>query len=494
MRQAISAIVILFLLCSCSENRDEENSTDTAEQSQTQTAPSAPESCISCHEMTLDKNHDFGCSGCHGGDEKTGDRERAHAGLIRQPAHPDNMALSCGRCHRSLVDSNARSSHFTLRNAVNIVRRAFGATQDISSLVDIPVTEIPETPLQLADDLLRRRCLRCHPYSSGDRYPAVARGTGCASCHLEFSKGKLVSHSFLKKPTDRQCLQCHYGNRVGADYYGRYDHDMNDEYRTPYTTRQEYFRPYGIEYHQLSTDIHQQRGMVCIDCHFGTSLMGVTDSAVSCQDCHSAELPATEKAANISRDPSGTKYVLQSANGRLHDIPVMKHPAHKKYNSTVNCQVCHAQWAFTDRGTHLLRNDLDEYDDFARLSVQGSFEVEKVVINNLDFSRDEIPHTMSDKITGQEKTGLWYLGYETRRWEDIIIGRDSDGKLQVMRPLLDMSLSWVDEDEELRFDNLRPGSTTHGLSPYIPHTTGKAGLFYRERLRHYLRTGHDTKR
>ena len=159
--------------------------------------------------------------------------------------------------------------HFTLAREVNLVRKAFGAKETLSGLTQIPVADAPKDPLQLADDLLRRRCLRCHPYSSGDPYPYVNHGTGCAVCHLDFTDGAPTSHTFLATPGDKQCLQCHYGNWVGADYYGRFEHDFNTEYRTPYTTKESFTRPYGVEYHQLAPDIHQQKGMICVDCHSG---------------------------------------------------------------------------------------------------------------------------------------------------------------------------------------------------------------------------------
>ena len=165
----------------------------------------------------------------------------------------------------------------------------------------------------------------------------------------------------------------------------------------------------------------------------------------------------------------------------------MKHPAHSEYTN-IGCQVCHAQWAFNDQETNLLRNDLEEYDDFSRLTVQGSFEVENILKNNLDFDVEEMDHAMSDKINSEESTGLWYKGYVTRRWENVTIGRDDSGKLQVLRPLLDIRLSWIDEDEEVQFDGIQANSETQGMTPYTPHTTGKAGLFYRERIEQFLRS------
>ncbi|HID69071.1 MAG TPA: hypothetical protein EYP35_01110 [Desulfobacterales bacterium] len=483
MYQALIASLFILFLSSCSGDQEQQPAeTDSVQQEKPLVANK--KGCQACHSMTLDQAHDFDCVLCHNGDADSGDKDEAHKELIFLPSHPDNMNKTCGKCHPKQVENTSHSLHFTLKNEVNLVRSAFGAENNLNSLTDIPVTEIPKTSLELVDDLLRRRCLRCHPYTSGDKYPAVARGTGCASCHLEFYKGRLVTHSFLKTPGDTQCLQCHYGNWVGYDYYGRYEHDMNDEYRTPYTTRNEYFRPFGVEFHQLNPDIHQQKGLICVDCHGGKELMAQQGEIIRCSDCHDKDTITrnkTENGASIEREGS-TYFLLSKGDGKKHKIPIMKHPAHSEYNDRVNCQVCHAQWAFGDTETHLLRKDVDEYDDFARLTVQGSFEVEKILKNNLDFDAEEISNSMTDKITGEAKTGLWYKGYITRRWENIVIGRDTSGRLQVMRPVLDLHLSWVDEDENVRFDSVQILDGSQKFTPYIPHTTGKAGLFYRERI------------
>jgi hypothetical protein len=49
-----------------------------------------------------------------------------------------------------------------------LVRGAFGAKEKINSVAEIQTPEKISSILDLTDDLLRRRCLICHPYSSGD--------------------------------------------------------------------------------------------------------------------------------------------------------------------------------------------------------------------------------------------------------------------------------------------------------------------------------------
>lgn len=485
--QSLSLIVIVLLfLGACSGDVEKEETVTPVTQPPT---PPVKPGCRGCHDKTLDSAHDIGCTSCHKGRNDTTEKALAHQGMLSQPAHPNTMGEVCGRCHAAQVSDVSHSIHFTLKNEVNLVRGAFGADSEIASLLEIPVQASPDTVLELADDMLRRRCLRCHPYYTGDRYPAIVRGAGCASCHLSFYKGKLVSHSFFKTPGDDQCLQCHYGNWVGYDYYGRYEQDFNDEYRTPYTTRYDYFRPFGVEFHNLSADIHQQKGMVCVDCHRGPELMGQGSGRIHCEDCHSPEAKdRMPPLANITKNKQGTLQLLSAGDGKLHIIPPMKNPAHAQYDTVAACQVCHAQWSFGDNGTHLMRSDFDEYDDFAKLSVQGSFEVERIIKNNLDYDAEELPNRMTDKISGQSREGIWYKGYTTRRWENVTIGRDASGRLQVMRPILKMALSWIDEDEEVRFDSVKSRAVNGGLLPYVPHTTGKAGLFYRDRIEQFLKS------
>ena len=328
-------------------------------------------------------------------------------------------------------------------------------------------------------------CFRCHLYSSGDDYPSVTHGTGCAACHIAFKDGKPASHNW-QKPGDEQCLSCHYGNYVGFDYYGRFEHDFNAEYRTPFTTKKKHFRPYGVEYHQLKPDIHQLRGMLCIDCHSSRELMEPAGEKPSCKKCHQREELQRSLPAQVSLQQD--LFILHGRNGKDHTIPVMRHPAHKEQMEKITCQVCHAQWTFNDSGKHFLRSDTDDFSIWAYLSVQGNFEVETIIDNNNDFDKTEIPAQMTDKITNESEPGLWYKGYTMRRWETPLLGRDDKGNITTMRPLLDFYLSWIDAEEDVRFDSVASQAPDMGLRPYTPHTTGPAGLFYKERIEQFLAT------
>ena len=479
--------LLLFCLCCCLYG----GSVQVLAAQAAQTTGSAPplstaSGCLSCHQAKqLDENHAFSCSVCHGGNAaERADKDLAHSGLILQPSHPSHMQATCGTCHAAQMASASHSRHFTLENKINAIRAHFGAGQRLDGTVSIPVASSIKaitTEQALADDMLRRRCLRCHVYTKGDSYSAVRHGSGCAACHLSFTEGKLTGHKF-RLPTDQQCLSCHYGNYVGSDYYGRYEHDLHHEYRTPYTTATETGlppRPYAVEYHDLVADVHQQRGLACRDCH-QRFVHGDESKTVQCQSCHDWASTGSKPALSNVAMLEGQLMLTGVESGKQHLVPQLRHPAHREYGERVDCQVCHAQWSFNDTSTHLLLTYNDDYEPWLWLTVQGSSEVEKRLEDGLYSYEPEGGPAMGDGISGEIRPGMWLKGFTERRWERMLIGRDASGRLRIMRPVLDLRLSMTTADGEAVFDNVR--GQDDGLRPYAPHTIGPAGMFYRDRL------------
>ncbi|PLX49879.1 MAG: hypothetical protein C0613_05860 [Desulfobulbaceae bacterium] len=474
----LSASLLLLFVTGCSRDKEEEQEAPPPAAAESQPQPSSF-TCQDCHPHQLDEHHALACTACHGGQDVSASAEEAHTDLVSRPAHPDFMTTSCGPCHAEQVSGSHVSLHFTNANEVNTLRRAFGAEHDLERADDIPVTETPTTPLELLDDLLRRRCLRCHISYDGDNYAETLRGVGCAACHLEYSGGSLQSHAFVRRTPDQQCLHCHNSNFVGADYYGRFEHDFHWDYRTPYQPDgREAPRPYGVEYRQLARDVHQEAGLACIDCHPGSGLMSATPQTISCKECHAFAASATSRPALAEVDGA----VLFTTPTRSYPVPQMRHAAHQQYGDKATCTACHAQWTFGDTGTHLFRQDAELYDDWEALNIQGSYEVEREIEANLYEEGYPYPF-MSDKLTGKGYFGLWHKGFELRRWEFPLICRDEQERLTTCRPILDLHLTWVNSDEEVIFDNAEPArAPAHGLLPYTPHTIGKAGAFFKNRL------------
>ncbi len=499
----IFSLFFLLNLTGCRENKKITPSVPPSESVKTGVEPTLPYSasplpgCRGCHaEIKLDSKHDVACTDCHQGDNTTHEQNVAHQGLIVDAASPLNMASVCGTCHPEQIETCGRSGHFTLSNAVNLVRNHFNiapAEPPLTKLTEIPdITHPPANKKELVDDMLRRRCLRCHVYSKGDSYAYVRRGKGCAACHLQYTDGKLngqaANHAF-SVPGERQCLSCHYGNHVGSDFFGNYEHDYDWSYRTPYAAQNSFARPYGLEQHDLTPDIHQQRGMTCLDCHSGPELSGQQD-AVQCVDCHALVTTNQPALPNLRADKE--KLFLKTRNnGKERQVPQLEHPAHAKYMKRIACQVCHAQWAFNDRATHLLLSYSEDVDPWERLAAQSSSEVESFVEHNLYSDEDELEPTMLDQFSSRQKPGIWYSSFGKRRWEDILIRTDKDNTIKVFRPLLDLRISAIDEDGEVLADLDNLSGTGSGLLPYTPHTTGPAGLFYEKRFLHLLPTRPD---
>ncbi|MBE0583693.1 MAG: cytochrome c3 family protein [Desulfofustis sp.] len=470
-------LTLLLLVAGCSEDSDPKPVADTVSTSSTDAG------CLSCHQVELDVHHRIDCTSCHDGNQRARTKAESHLGLVAAPAHPDHALKACGTCHQQLVEMVAGNDHYTLAGHVKAVRGAFGGHIDSPSASMIAASAEPQNELELVDDLLRRRCLRCHPSYRGDDFPAVARGLGCAACHFQPEQTASGLHHFQKYPGNSRCLSCHYGNHVGYDYLGRYEHDFNQEYRTPYAAAFDIVPPYGVEFHQLEADVHFRAGMVCIDCHGQQEVMGTAET-LRCTVCHDPTSLLRSTHPAIINGPEGFVFV-SPATGRTLALPQLRHPAHQAYEATATCQACHARWTFNDGTIHLLRIDHDDFYDFFRLSVDGSSEVKEIIESHIDFDGAWLDPVMTDKFSGDVLPGIWLKGYLERRWEEPLFIRDDDGRIAPARPILDLRLSWIDRDETIRFNNLRPQPTISLIQPYAPHTIGPAGLFYEERLRRF---------
>ena len=421
-------------------------------------SPLAKTGCNICHKVTIDPAHDIGCTKCHKGDEKAKTLKAAHKGLIPRPAHPDHMAEACGGCHPKEVARAAASRHFTLKDEIGGVWGAFFPDEPAPSVKDLPIEEPPRTEKGIVANALRRRCLLCHVYYEGDDYSGVRRGTGCAACHLPIKAGTCIKgridHRFNLAVKDKNCLACHYGNFVGWDYYGRFEKDYEEGYRAPLVKGRHIPRPYGIEWHEMTPDIHKKYGMTCTDCHAKGPCQRKNggQERPSCLGCHDTKAGAGEAR---QMDP-------QTPGHRDSDL------------GRVSCEACHAVWGFYDEGRSLVLQDNPIFDDWTYLSVQGSSEVEDVVSRYLAGALRG-PVVMLDKINGKTRPGMWFQVFYERRWWPVMLGEDKNGRLRVMRPLLDISISYLNAQGNAVFDNLKP--KTPPLVPYTPHTTGAADTF-----------------
>ncbi|MGC2063749.1 MAG: cytochrome c3 family protein [Thermodesulfovibrionales bacterium] len=126
----------------------------------------------------------------------------------------------------------------------------------------------------------QRTCNKCH--------------VGCLDCHLDVSKqgrgkGQSNAHSFVKKPSS---LSCYGGGKAFICHAGPLERRRGDGYlRGEFTQAARK----GKEILKDRSDIHAQKGLVCVDCHAPnqeTNAHADLRRDVSCKNCHGGVVTA----------------------------------------------------------------------------------------------------------------------------------------------------------------------------------------------------------
>lgn len=501
--------------------------------------------CLSCHEgiEAISDTHDFTCVQCHQGDDKATAMAAAHKGMYSNPADGKVVAKTCGTsgCHTDQLHKVETSLMATAAGEINATRYAWGAQDTVDAVYGVDaVGGLKTIPTQkesgeLVDDMLRKKCLRCHINSPSPNRLGDYRATGCAACHMIYAntgetmtgdkailaaqkknqeekknskelmadvsgliskRGYPIKHRLTTAIPTVQCVRCHSGNRVGTEYIGLFEHDYEKMYRSPRYQWNAPLAPYGIDQHTLNADVHYEAGLACIDCHTGTEMMGngetlaATHEAmeVSCSTCHGTPNSAPKTAAvaagddvlkagaanpnysvrvgdNVAVTVKGTKLgnvkktaqglVLTSkVTGKEHPIPLLKDMASQPVAHTapghidkMECSACHSAWMSGDFGTHLMREDYASYKKWKRwrepdpqtlkllFSALGSGVGDKMSTPDRKYKGTAKPAAEEmDWLNGEVTPGIWFGSLTMRNWEDVILGKNSDGKVSMFRP------------------------------------------------------------
>ena len=340
----------------------------------------------------------------------------------------------CTKCHKGKIQQCEKSNHYTLNNSINITRQTWGIKDINVTLQNIPMPKKHiEKPSDLVDDFLRRKCLRCHLTSK----TINKTQNSCLACH-----NKHTNKQDSKKaiPVMGKCLKCHNNEYIGTDYKGLFPHDYDKAYRSP-ITKDGYYppRPYGIDFHHLSSDIHYKKGMTCIDCHQNTKNQKWEDK-VDCKSCHK----------NISKKN------------------------HKNYHKNIDCSTCHSSWSISSYELNVLRDDTPNYKQWKRLRVQDDLYLEKYLKKVLK-SKKTIEPKMPDNITNKLENGLWYSGWLFKRWENIFLINDENGKIKIAKPMYQYRISYKDKDSNMILDDVThiKDEKIEVFLPKTPHTINK---------------------
>jgi len=313
--------------------------------------------CLTCHEgiEAISDTHDFACTQCHQGDDKATEMAAAHTGMFSNPSDGKVVAKTCGtsECHADQLHKVETSLMATSAGEINATRYAWGAQANVDATYSVNGkggTKVLPTYAEsgeLVDDMLRKKCLRCHINSPSPNRLGDFRATGCAACHMIYAndgqtitgdkaiqmaqkanneakendpklksdlsgliskRGYPMKHRLTTAIPTVQCVRCHSGNRVGTEYIGLFEHDFEKMYRSPRYKWNAPLAPYGIDHHTLMPDIHYKAGLACIDCHTGSEMMGSGETfaaahqatEVTCDTCHGTTT-APAKTAKLAK-------------------------------------------------------------------------------------------------------------------------------------------------------------------------------------------------
>ncbi len=404
------------------------------------------EECLVCHAGIegLDPGHrpeQIGCASCHGGNIGTRDARLAHVGLIRVPGNLADAPLTCAQaaCHASVLPRVTGSIMTTMAGVVAVDRRVFG---DPASRVDT-VPHVATLGASAADTHLRQLCASCHlgqPKTAWGPATDASRGGGCTACHLTYDSlaARQLAAYVATAPASRtgipgrhpaisiavdngKCFGCHSRSaRISTNYEGWTElqsappeSTLDADARAP---RPRYRRlADGRVFARATADVHQERGLACIDCHVPSEVMGtgkVTTRSreqiqIRCTDCHATRLAsiASDHADAESqtlltlrgwRPAEGERLAVAASGAVLTNVVVdanqrvqlrrkltgawapVRAPAsaclRNAGHARLTCNTCHTAWAPRCATCHTTVDpSADGYDHLAQADVRGAW-------------------------------------------------------------------------------------------------------------------------
>lgn len=457
--------------------------------------------CRSCHDQMAPAMPPGGhgnaasCIACHLGDGQARRLPAGHAGLIANPSALDQAQRACGPCHPGRADQVRRSPMATAVGVINQTRFLWGAQEKPEPRFAVRgqdwLKPLPAASGQAADDLLRRRCLRCHLWTPGADMDGARRSAGCAACHrAPASQG----HGLTRKVAMARCLACHAGCGAGAEYVGRIP---RDEHHSARFLAQDPQRPHlwqGRSWRPMRPDLHHQAGMACIDCHPAGEVMGdgqiraagLLHVGVRCTSCHgrpgqppSGPMIRTSRGQALRhlRPGPGGWLLTTKLEGRRLKVPSLpggsRAPvAHRvSQHQRLACHACHSALNPADWGTQALLEKRPGYQQWEPIAAQGDPQLLELI-----KTRPALPSSR-DWLNGQTGPGIWLLAPFWRRYEWRVYGLGPDGRVMLLAP----RFAWVlaspgpngqpGPAQVARTAGGRPGL---GITPWHSHSTSRA--------------------
>ncbi len=498
------------------------------------------QACLACHQGIEQPGHELPCATCHDPqasvEASEGLSARAavaaaplperrpadHPPVLANPAAPGSWQAACGGCHPEALRRLDRGLHLSLAGLINHTRYLWGAQQQVVptqlDLVDLALQQAKTPsavtdPALLADDLLRRSCLRCHLLSPGEEAAGLRRGAGCAACHVPYAEDGVsrsgdralqgarerpAVHLLTRPASSAPCLACHHGDATGADFVGLFPADDHDDFRVPLADGRERAPCFGQDYHRLVPDLHQRAGLGCVDCHVQDEVMGSLRGPtpalareavqVRCASCHGGLVEGRDGIVPEGLRCADGGCVLQLRTPDL-EVPQLRRagqggpPGHRSEHGDLACQACHAAWAGQSFGLHLHRSQVPTWNLWSRRALQGDPELARRVAQAMALDpseREALAPQMSDRLTGEVSAGLWASGRTLRRWEQPALGRRADGRVSPLRPRHGYQITSVEADGLVWLNSVTPqrgddSGQGRASEPFTPHSTMAQG-------------------
>ncbi|MBC8283334.1 MAG: hypothetical protein H8E32_05925 [Nitrospinae bacterium] len=350
---------------------------------------------------------------------------------------------------------------------------------------------------------------------------------------LNNPRGYPLLHQFTVAVPSVQCEHCHSNNSVGEEFEGLFAKPSRPM-ESPDTVNAEKSVLYGKEHEFLVPDIHREKGMHCIDCHIGDEMKPEIEPdqlqsgvQIRCVDCHGNQEKLPEEFLLIESDPN-TKKLLKRANlnpnlkkkvragdtilinssgspllhikkikkewvlyskvtGKKHKIPLLKNLkpsiAHQipKHMQEMECATCHARWAATDWGMHVIREK-----DFTSEKWKNWNLSDPTLQNLLATPSTEksgmldwlTAKSLPDKIDGNAINEYWWTLFSDSGWSQMVMGKNSRGKYALLKPRYQYFITDQTGPTGLPLKRAEPPLTLDdsiGLvwTDYSPHTIRK---------------------
>lgn len=387
-------------------------------------------SCIQCHgnlKGISPYHQEIGCISCHKGNNESSLKDSSHIGLISIPGNMSDADNTCGICHPQALSDLKNSLMTSNSGIISIDRFIFGETHSPNMLAHID--SLGYGP---ADTHLRNLCSHCHIGNEKTAFAPtsqLSRGGGCNACHLNYSadarselnlilndsNSRIFHPSLDLNITNDHCFGCHSrSGRISTNYEGWHETLLSkDSVQDP--------KKYKVleddrVFRYVQEDIHNSKGIECIDCHNYEDIMGDgqlyahEEEAVkiSCEDCHfennatildSNDLNFTHKRIlsirkyeNVKQTFLGTKkdstpllntyfddnnlaYLIRKSDRKKMPLKSPGESCNREAgHKDISCSACHSSWAPQCIGCHTDYDPVAQgYDLFKGEYMKGSW-------------------------------------------------------------------------------------------------------------------------